>query len=126
MTRVRRWYLPSKGALLGLLGLLLFFGSCLIWNAKRSKDTEERKAAQSISNIGGKVNWRCKGGAEEDAYEIDMRKSPLTDAAMGYIVILNPQRLLLATRATDQDVKKLQQALPSCQIEWEPPTPPTR
>ena len=38
---------------------------------------------------------------------------------MGYIVILNPQRLLLATRATDQDVKKLQPALPSCQIEWE-------
>ena len=42
---VRRWYLPSKGALLGLLGLLLFFGSCLIWNAQaeqRYKEAQRR------------------------------------------------------------------------------------
>jgi hypothetical protein len=48
----------------------------------------------------------------------------VTDDGLEYLVRLTGlQELLLGgTQITEQSVKKLRQALPNCQIQWEPPT----
>ena len=116
----RRWYLPSKGALIGLLIL----ASCIVWIGVLTKYNEQRyrdrlEALDAITKMGGSVGFPPdKDRLSHDASEVDLRDSRLTDAELNYVIALNPQRRLrLGIRITDEGMKKLQHALPNCEID---------
>ena len=90
----RRWYLPSKGALAGLLGLLLLFGSCLIWNERANREYNERaKAAEAIEKMGGRVSYASKGD-DGYIYAVKFQSPQVTDAGLECLKGLNQLREL--------------------------------
>jgi hypothetical protein len=114
----RRWYLPSKGALIGLV----VFASCAVLIGVSTKHDGQRyrdrlEALDAITKLGGSVEFPPdKDRLSHDAREVDLRDSRLTDAELDYVIALNPQQLRLGVGVTDEGVKKLQQALPNCKI----------
>ncbi len=114
-----RWHQPTKLALVGLL----LFSSCIALTAYNNYRYSTRvEAAHAILDRGGKIHWESlrKDTANGDASEIDVRDSEVSDAELKCIIVLmSPHgRLSLGgSRISDEGVKKLQQALPNCEIE---------
>lgn len=59
---------------------------------------------------------------------LSLLNTQITDAGLHHIEVLPHLQLLnlTGTEVTAEGVKKLQQALPHCEIDWTPPTPPAR
>ena len=67
----------------------------------------------------------CLEGAVE-LQTLDLRNTQVTDAGLAHLIKLTAPRYLELrdSMVTDEGVRTLQQALPRCKIEWEPPPPP--
>jgi len=116
----RRWYLPSKGALIGLLVLACYvtlIGGLVVHDEQRHRDRLE--ALKAIEEMGGSVDFPFdKDRLSRDATDVDLRNSRLRDAGLKYVIALNPQRrVCLGDGVSEDGMKKLQQALPNCKIE---------
>ena len=99
------------------LGLSL---ASLPWGWAAGPNPEQAQAMAEIRKLGGKVTVDEKS-PDKPAVSVDLAGTKVTDAGLEHLKGLGQlQELrLAATDVTDKGVKKLQQALPKCQILWQ-------
>jgi hypothetical protein len=118
-----------EGLYAGLLGLgacgVIVAGLVAWMECSDHMHRNRLEALHAIHKIGGAARreFPWKDEVEGDFLEIDMRNTRLSDTDVHYIITLDPKRLMLAgTHLTESGLRKLQQALPNCEIDMNRPS----